>query len=186
MLELPTMTAKIPRAAGLLLGLFLLAGCDNNTPLMQAVMHEDLAEAQKLVAEGDVNARNNFNWTALTHAARTGNTELITLLLDRGADINAQDESGATPLIRASTRGHTDAVKLLLARGAAVNLPDRSQSTALHWAAIRDHIDIVQALIAAGADLSARNAQGMTPMMAAMNKGRNNIALLLQRAGARE
>ncbi|MGE0372958.1 MAG: ankyrin repeat domain-containing protein, partial [Gammaproteobacteria bacterium] len=98
----------------------------------------------------------------------------------------AQDESGATPLIRASTRGHTEAVRLLLARGAAVNLPDRSQSTALHWAANRDHIDIVQALITAGADLGARNAQGMTPMMVAMEKGRNNIALLLQRSGARE
>lgn len=185
MVELPSMKAINISLAVLLLGVLPLAGCDNNTPLMKAVMHEDLAEAQALAGQGDVNARNSYGWTALTHAARVGNTELMTLLIEQGAAIDAQDESGATPLIRAATRGHLEAVELLLARGADVNRKDESQSSALHWAANRGHIDIVQALVTAGADLNARNDQGMTPMMAAMDKGHNNIALLLRRSGAR-
>ena len=41
-------------------------------------------------AGADVNAQDNSGWTALTHAAWGGNTEIVRTLMDVGADVNAQ------------------------------------------------------------------------------------------------
>ena len=60
--------------------------------------------------------------TALMTAARTGNVDAVTLLLDRGANVNAKDTARAqTALMWAVTENHPDIVKLLVARGADVN-----------------------------------------------------------------
>jgi ankyrin repeat protein len=103
---------SIPLLAAALL---LLAGCDENTELMKSVMHDRIAEVRgALDAGAEVNERNNYGWTALMHAARLGNDEIVALLVDKGADINAADNDGWTALMRASHRGHTETVKLLL------------------------------------------------------------------------
>ena len=47
-----------------------------------------------------------------------GSTEIVALLLDRGADLSKCDGSGWSPLTHAAYRGHTDTVELLLDRGA--------------------------------------------------------------------
>ena len=78
-------------------GCALLAACDKNTPLMEKVIADDPAAVSKLIKEGaDVNAKNNYGWTALSHAARSGNAELVKLLLEHGADVNTRGilESG--------------------------------------------------------------------------------------------
>jgi truncated hemoglobin YjbI len=56
--------------------------------------------------------------TALHMAARRGNTEIITALLDGGAEIEARDNVGDTPLRRAVNCNKVEAARVLLARGA--------------------------------------------------------------------
>jgi truncated hemoglobin YjbI len=56
--------------------------------------------------------------TALHMAARRGNTDVITALLDEGADIEARDSAGETPLRRAVNCNKVEAARVLLARGA--------------------------------------------------------------------
>ncbi len=56
--------------------------------------------------------------TALHMAARRGNTDIITALLDGGADIEARDSARETPLRRAVNCNKVKAAELLLARGA--------------------------------------------------------------------
>lgn len=56
--------------------------------------------------------------TPLHHASRKGYTDVVMLLIDRGADVNAENGWGETPLHEASYDGHTDAMKLLEAHGA--------------------------------------------------------------------
>ena len=165
----------------------LLAACDGNTPLMTEVMHGRVDDARTMIEQGaDVNARNNYGWTALSHAARIGNVELVRLLIAHGADVNVQDESGWTPLMRAAMKGNSECADVLIEHGARVDLQDNTHSTALHWAARRGHVEIVQRLLSAGADLRVKNDQGWTPMMAAAEGGYNNVILLLRQAGARE
>jgi ankyrin repeat protein len=83
-----------------LLAAVLISGCDGNTPLMKRVLKEDVQGTQELLSHGvDINARNNYGWTALMHAARLGNPELTRILLEHGAAVDAQNErhSKATP-----------------------------------------------------------------------------------------
>ena len=56
--------------------------------------------------------------TALLYAAHFGQTEIVELLLDRGADIEAKDRYGNTALIRTAFTDDIEIVKLLLDRGA--------------------------------------------------------------------
>ena len=164
----------------LLLG---LAGCDKNTPLMDKVMHEDVSAARDLVDGGvDINARNAYGWTALMHAARVGQDELVTLLLKHGADIDARSDDGLTALMRAVVKGHEGVVRILLKHGARIDLRDKGQATVLHWAARKGQIVIVKALLDAGANPTARDDHGQTPMMVAMAEGNNDIALMLRRS----
>lgn len=71
-----------------------------------------------------------FGLTPLGWASLTGNTALITLLLDRGADIGAADAAGSTPLHHAAFFGRTSAVRLLLDRGASPSVRDKAGKTA--------------------------------------------------------
>jgi len=58
---------------------------------------------------------------AVFDAARTGDRELLTELINKGADINARDPRGFTPLIVASYNDQLEATTLLLEAGADVN-----------------------------------------------------------------
>lgn len=168
-------------------GCALLAACDKNTPLMEKVIADDTAAASALIAQGaDVNARNNYGWTALSHAARSKNAELVRLLLEHGADANARDESGWTPLMRAAMKGNVEAAQALLEHGASVNVQEKAGWTALHWAASQGHDKLVALLLSHGADPKLRTEDGWTPLMVAMKEGNEEVAQVLQRAGVHE
>ena len=55
--------------------------------------------------------------TALHHAAQSGRTGIIELLLSKGADVRARDFYGETPLHYAVDSGNLEAVKLLVEAG---------------------------------------------------------------------
>lgn len=54
-----------------------------------------------------------FGSTALMHAAESGYTEILQILIENGADVNAKNHSGKTALDFAKKNNHTDAIKLL-------------------------------------------------------------------------
>ena len=172
---------KRTRIFCLALAALLLVACDNNTPLMKDVLDENADKVSQTLGQAvDVNATNRYGWTALMHAARLGNTTIMTLLLDHGADINMRDKSGWTALMRAAVKGHQDAVKLLLERGANTDIQDEEGYTALHWAAHRGHIVVVKQLLDAGANPNLKNRDGWTPMMVALQENEQDVATLLQ------
>ena len=57
--------------------------------------------------------QDKYGWTALMEASRSGHTEVVKLLIKKGADVNITDEDGDTALIWANMNGHTKVVKLL-------------------------------------------------------------------------
>lgn len=77
--------------------------------------------------------------TPIIVAASDGLTEMVNLLLDRGANIEARDKNGYTALMRAVTQydlasrsnGHYETAKLLLDRGADPSASNNSGETAL-------------------------------------------------------
>lgn len=85
---------------------------------------------------GIVHAANASGKGAIAHAAETGRTETIALLLQHGASVNARDNDGNTPLMAAAQAGHPHTVKFLLDRGAEVNAENDNGLTPLRYAAL--------------------------------------------------
>lgn len=56
--------------------------------------------------------------TALHAAASCGRTDVVLLLIEKGADLNAKSSANWTPLMEAVWSGHIDIVKILLDAGA--------------------------------------------------------------------
>lgn len=67
-------------------------------------------------------------------AARAGATDMVKLLLAKGANPNARDAQGATPSIEAAAHGHRPVVVALVAAGAMVSVPDYAANTSLQKA----------------------------------------------------
>ena len=94
------------------------------------------------------------------HLAALGNhTELVRLLVDRGASLGARDVQGLTPLHYAAHVGSFAMVELLLQRGADVEARDDNLRTPLHLAAIVGSVPVLALLIFNGqADLRTPDA----------------------------
>lgn len=99
------------------------------TALMMAALKGRLDWAKKLLDRGAQVQKPG--WSPVHYAASGPSTELLALLLDRGADINARAPNGSTPLMMATSFGTEDSVKLLVQRGADKKLlNDRNLSAA--------------------------------------------------------
>lgn len=153
------------------------------TPLMHAAAFGNLEILKLLIDAGaDVNARNNFDATALLWAAR--DSEKARLLIERGADVNAQSKQGRTPLMVASLRrGGSAIVALMLAKGADVNLRSGRGETALALAASVGDAETVKLLLTKGADPNIPDRTGATPINRASSGKHAEVVQLLIRKG---
>ncbi len=93
-------------------------------------------DAEKVAAElavhpGELNRTDDNGQTALHIAAAHCHTNVVALLLEKGAALNVKATGGATPLHLAAQEGCTDAVAMLLAKGAKVNARDDAHRTPL-------------------------------------------------------
>jgi len=126
----------------------------------------------------DVNARGscafsfgkNGGCTPLHAAAGRAGTNVIQLLLDRGAELDARDPRQSTPLHHAALASNADAASVLVANGANVNATNYFGCTPLHTAISinnvrgRDRDPVVKILLRAGADVNVQSKRGLTPL----------------------
>lgn len=126
-----------------------------------------------------INAKNLAGKTALHEAARTGNTELLLMVLKAGADVNAIDETGRTPLADAVSAEDGSAIRILLSYGASPLMQDMYGRTPLHEAAESSGTDIITMLRTAGANPMSRDAYGKTPLSLAFSRSAEIINAVL-------
>ena len=156
--------------------------------LIQAVEKGDVPRVKELLSQewGDVNSLTKGQ-TPLMVAAGSGQTEMIRMLLNRGAEVNRLGSEDRTALLVATKAGQLEVVQALLDAGAEVDgqqfLPSRSP---LYYAAEGGHADIARALLKKGADPNgkARPTTYFYPLIPAVNKGYQEIARILLEAGA--
>jgi ankyrin repeat protein len=68
-----------------------------------------------------VNTQDNDGRTALIRAAARGRSELVRILLNKGARVELKDKLGRDALIWAEINDHSDVVNLLRKAGAAAH-----------------------------------------------------------------
>jgi uncharacterized protein len=210
-----------------------LADADGTTPLEWAVYNDDLDAAKRLLhagananaanrdgvtplslaatnrnaamAEALLNAGADANAKLLMTAARTGNPQIVRMLIEHGADVNAKGEAyGETALVWAAQENHAEAAEVLIAHGADVNartnLLERSKDrfglegvltilphgswTPLMYAARQGSLDAARTLIDRGASLNLTDPDGSTALEIAIINGHYDTAALLTEKGA--
>ena len=94
---------------------------------------------------------------------------------------NANDD-----LLKAASQKNAEGVKAAIAKGARVGVTGQQARTALHIAAANGSLDIVGILLDAKAPLTARDSDGLTPLLRAAKSLQGATVELLLRRGADE
>jgi ankyrin repeat protein len=102
---------------------------------------------------------------ALVLAARDGNTDIVTRLMNARAPLGYSSWDGETPLHAAAARGQERVVDVLLRAGVDPDLADGTGQTALMKAAGSGHEAVVESLIRAGATVDRTDRDGWTALM---------------------
>jgi ankyrin repeat protein len=154
-------------------------------PFILAAQQDDIQEVTKLLAGRDVNARDKTsNTTALEHAVRNSNREMVQLLIGAGAKVNLGNPAGQTVLMMLDGDATSDLVWDLVNAGAKVNIKDNDGETPLMTAARYNNVDVIKTLLEAGAEVNARNKEKQTALFEAAAYGHVNVIRTLVHAGA--
>ncbi len=143
----------------------VVAGASPGGPPADAPADDDTVVQAGLVGSG------GGALTALIFAAREGDIESASALIDGGARINQTTQYGWTPLLTAVNNRNYALAKMLIDRGADANLANQGGWTPLYLATDNrnieggdypvpkpdlDHLEIIRALLQHGANPNAR------------------------------
>ncbi|KAJ3114374.1 hypothetical protein HDU96_002179 [Phlyctochytrium bullatum] len=173
----------------------LLAEAKNGRERTALELEMDHMQTLKLlIASGaDIEARDQYDRTALYHSAMNGRSKCVQLLIDAGAYVNAADWLGYTPLnpyqhfdpgpIREPEGAdHAGTSRILKAHG-AVERGTRSHSPAPLYDAVESNdCELVRSLLEAGASL--HEPDRLPSLHYALRHGSAHAAAILLAAGA--
>lgn len=121
---------------------------------------------------------------ALHAAIRTGNKEMVRLLLKNRADVARQDSDGNSALHVAAGLGRDDLVSMLLDHVASVDMVNYLGQTPLFMAVQSGCEAVVIVLLDGGADIHIKDSIGNSPLHQAVHRESIPIATLLLARGA--
>jgi ankyrin repeat protein len=161
------------------------------TPVMVATVARQADAVRALIDAGaDIDIRDNRLDNVFLYAGANGLLEILELANEAGADPAITNRFGGTALIPACERGHVETVRYLLEQSDVdVDHVNRLGWTGLLEAIILSdggpaHQEIVRLLLEAGADPDLADGDGVTPLSHARARGFDEIAALLEAAGA--
>uniref|UniRef100_A0AAY4A4R4 CASK interacting protein 2 n=1 Tax=Denticeps clupeoides TaxID=299321 RepID=A0AAY4A4R4_9TELE len=161
--------------------------------LLLAVKNGDLLSAHKLLSKVkanrnkilgstkrlNVNYQDSDGFSALHHAALSGTSELLALLLEAQSMVDIKDSNGMRPLHYAAWQGKKDSVKLLLRAGASVNAASHDGQIPLHLSAQYGHYEVSEMLLQHQSNPCTVNKAKKTPLDLACEFGRFKVTQLL-------
>ena len=95
-----------------------------NVERVNAMIRDDSELVQERYARGD---------TALHHAARNGDLEIVKQLVSNGADVNATTDNNHFPLYCAAGHGHVETTQYLVENGADLRAKLSDGKTVAEW-----------------------------------------------------
>lgn len=113
-------------------------------------------------------------------AAQAGYTDLVVLLLKRGAYIDADDNDECTAFLYACLNNDEQLTKILLDNGSNIEtyVTVANYKRALHFAAFNGQLNIAQLLLDRGADMYAKSETGECPLHYAAFAGHKTLVEL--------
>jgi len=159
---------------------------DQETPLWIAVVNFKEPDILQLLLDlgAGIDARPT-GMTALDWAAFDGKSEMVRVLLARGANPQAgRGANRSAPVYQCARNGSVEILKMLLESGADINAP-HCGCYALGSAAIGGYSDFVRVLLDAGADPNQAEDSGTTPLFCAVAGRKLEIVKMIVEAGAK-
>ena len=95
-----------------------------NVERVNAMLRDSPELVQERYARGD---------TALHHAARNGDSEIVEQLVSNGADVNGITDNGHLPLYCAAGHGHVETTRYLVENGADLQARLADGKTVIEW-----------------------------------------------------
>lgn len=173
-----TLTPFLSRLIAAVLLLVSCVACAPMSDIYKASSKGTVSGVERLLIDGaDVNDFSPTHGTPLRGAAESGNIEMVTYLLDKGADIDL-----GSPLVGAAWSNHLGIATLLLTEGARVNNGGWNEDSPLDVATRNHHEEMVTLLLAAKANPDG-DGRG-EPLWRAAFQGYDSIVLQLLNAGA--
>jgi len=108
-----------------------------------------------------INTKDDSGRTALTYAVYYCQTEIVRMLIEKGANIEAKDNDGWTALMYSIYCGKVEIVRMLIEKGANIEArDDRGRTPVMHAGYLRQ-TEIVRLLIEKGAESDTNNVWSM-------------------------
>ncbi len=151
-------------------------GVTPTSPLTAAAANGHRAVVDELLKAGAAVDLPCGGGAALDYAVSNGHADVVKRLISGGADVTVVNATGWTYLMKAAVAAEGEVVPILVGAGCPLEatrlgvreaVDDVDGQTALMLAAERDPRP-TRALIAAGANVNARDAQGGTPLIHAV------------------
>lgn len=117
--------------------------------------------------------------SAVNYASAEGHTEVVALLIKRGASVHSLTRDSSNALQKACKGGHLGVANILLEHGANVDTSDRWMWTPLHHAAHGSHSGLVARLLYYGANPNSQTPLGLTACHLAASRDDLEIITLL-------
>ncbi|XP_052794111.1 integrin-linked protein kinase-like isoform X1 [Mya arenaria] len=114
--------------------------------------------------ENDLNQGDDHRFSLLHWAAREGGTNIVDMLIQRGARINATNMGDDTALHLAASHGHRDIVLMLMHNKANINAINEHGNTPLHYACFWNQDLVAEDLVNNGALVAMANKFDETPL----------------------
>ncbi|PSN51181.1 hypothetical protein C0J52_06045 [Blattella germanica] len=175
------------------LELLLQHNCDidaaNNqgeTPLIKSLTRRNEQMAMHLLQfKLNFNAKDYFGNSPM-HYAVEGNLEKTSeTLLKLECDFDCCNLQGETPLIKAIKRQNQEMANTLLSLGANPNTKDKYGNSVMHFAAQENLVNTVDELLVLESDFDYFNKEGETPLLKAVMRRNEDIAIKLLKHGAK-
>ncbi|XP_041355511.1 uncharacterized protein LOC121373126 [Gigantopelta aegis] len=149
-------------------------GKHDNPEILEMLFHRGM---------NNVNCRDNGLKTPAMYASRSGRTDILHYLVDRGADLNLKDKPGQTCLHYACFSKNEDIISYLVGCGVYINCEDNKKKTPLMTACFRGNSVAVHVLLELGADDTKLNVYTEACVHTACREGHVEVVEVLVRHG---